>query len=309
MQLSAKDKPALIITFVVYLIVFLLLAAKTETDLFLVFIGTLPIVLHWAAFFALSFREVRPWMFWGLPVVFPLAWYVLWASQTFPVLSQMQGTTLAVLNLLIIYGINIPVLFLFVQKRHEREAKAAQHEQPQQSHEEHYRRLAEQYAHQSEHYQQQAAHLQHQVQTLQQQQTVTQENFNITLRSIEDKCKAINFVIGRVYADKKGGSANIREKLRIPSEWYNAFSELTESMQGESLIQLLDILEKMQEKLVQMEEREDTVLLPEDASLPVEREEGDRIIDVLAKNDKDPVSDYYQEAREISEKLIRYLRT
>jgi len=139
---------------------------------------------------------------------------------------------------------------------------------------------------------------------------VSKENFNITLRSIEDKCKAINFVIGRVYSEKKGATENERSKLRINSELYNSFSELTTDFKAEDAEKLYAVLRHIHKRLLDLELPEREVITLGTVSLPVDRDAhgNDKIIEVLQKNDKDPVKEYHAGAKEICEKLMNFLR-
>ena len=139
---------------------------------------------------------------------------------------------------------------------------------------------------------------------------ITKGNFSKTLRSIEDKCKAINFVIGRVYSDKKGGSPELRKKLIIDREWYNQFSKLTKNFKDDDAPALLEILYLIRERLSLHKKREKDVLGNIKAEkIPVKRnkEGNDPILLILANNDEDPVLYYHEEAKEIATKLIKYL--
>ena len=71
---------------------------------------------------------------------------------------------------------------------------------------------------------------------------ITKKNFKYNLRGIEDKCKAINFVIGRVYSDKKGGNKEVREQLKINRDLYNTFSEITANFSNDNVKDLIIIL-------------------------------------------------------------------
>ena len=62
------------------------------------------------------------------------------------------------------------------------------------------------------------------------------------VHSIEDKSKALNFAVGRVYNKYHGGTNEMREKLRIPADWYNEFSLIgvgTETIDMEKLTDLI----------------------------------------------------------------------
>lgn len=138
---------------------------------------------------------------------------------------------------------------------------------------------------------------------------VTKKNVKTTLRSIEDKLKALNFVIGRVYSDKKGGSKEIRDMLKFPREWYNAFTAIvTHEESEEEPGELLEILHLIKDRLKLLERREADILNIGKAKLPVNRYKHYKILDVMATNDDDPSYEYHDEAKEICEKMIHYLK-
>ena len=138
---------------------------------------------------------------------------------------------------------------------------------------------------------------------------ITRENLSQTIRSIEDKCKAINSVIGRVYSNKKGGSIEIRQHLSVPREWYNRFSELTKDLSKKSEKELLGIILNIHKKVMTLELKEYDVFKTSKGRVPVERDffGQDRIIDVLARNDKDPVKEYHKAAKQVCEDVIGFL--
>ena len=141
------------------------------------------------------------------------------------------------------------------------------------------------------------------------QELVTNSNVTRTLRSIEDKCKAINFVIGRVYSEKKGGTIEIRRKLHIPPVLYNSFSKMSSDFEKTNKKELLKIVKELYVRLKLLENKEKEVFKLEESRLKSNRNQKgeDKIIDVLTKNDTDPVEDYYLEAKEIINKVIEYL--
>lgn len=138
---------------------------------------------------------------------------------------------------------------------------------------------------------------------------VSETNFTSRLRGIEDKAKAINFVIGRVYGDRNGGNATIRSKLNIDRELYNAFSEMSGDVSPENKKKLIDVLLAIQQKIINLELPEKKLFsLPKRAKLIRDVNGNDTILVVLSKNDSDPVVDYYVEAKEICQNMLEYLR-
>ena len=126
------------------------------------------------------------------------------------------------------------------------------------------------------------------------------------IHSIEDKSKALNFVIGRVYNKYHGGSDKIREKLRIPPDWYNEFSLIGVGTNKISYGKLADLITRFELQLKNFEKTEFEVF--KDASdalknLIRDPKGSDKIIDVLEHNDKDPVKSYYEGALEFCAKV------
>ncbi|NOZ81472.1 MAG: hypothetical protein GXP63_07455 [DPANN group archaeon] len=135
-------------------------------------------------------------------------------------------------------------------------------------------------------------------------QTKTMEGRLLSLEeyahAIEDKCKAINFVIGRVYKDKHGGSPEMRNRIKIDPLWYNQFSTVKSFNAPEDKEVLRDIITRIQETLHLIGQTENKVFGPSaDRLRGLERDPSgrERVIEVLAKNDKDPVKTYFESAK------------
>jgi DNA repair exonuclease SbcCD ATPase subunit len=171
-----------------------------------------------------------------------------------------------------------------------------------------YKSLAEKYAQKNEEYSDKIHGLQEKLTRTQEELSVTKSTVGNTLRGIEDKCKAINFVIGRVYADRKGGSKEIRQRLHIPSELYNSFSKMRSEHDPEQIPQIIELVRNIYNHLIQLELPEYNLFKTRKEQLPVMRdEEGkSKIIDVLENNDADPVREYFLEAKEICNRLSVY---
>ena len=275
-NLKKGEQFFLILLLILYVSAIAMLGLTTKSSLPSLFIGTLPLLLFLASFFFLfTVRKVSKLILWVLPLVFPLLFYVLWQANALPTLASMEGPALTVMNLLLNYIITIFFLAIF-PKRFQR----TQHE------------LHE---------------LRKKVQEYEEKLNITEKNMRFNLRSIEDKCKALNFVVGRVYSDKKGGSKSIREKLRIHRDLYNLFTEITTNAEKEDLDKLHDVLEKILHTLKLMEKNESDVLKVKKGKIPVERSPNDTVLQVLIRNDKDPVEDYHAQAKEICEKMIDFL--
>jgi hypothetical protein len=125
--------------------------------------------------------------------------------------------------------------------------------------------------------------------------------------SIEDKSKALNFALGRVYNKYHGGSKSFREKLALKPQWYNEFSDALRDEHQPDKKKLLTVLGHIESQLGMFHRREvDLMNVDQLASLKnlVRDPEGlDSVLEVLKKNDKDPVEAYYEGAKEFCLKL------
>jgi hypothetical protein len=128
------------------------------------------------------------------------------------------------------------------------------------------------------------------------------------VRSIEDTSKALNFVVGRVYSNKHGGSPALRDKIKIDSNWYNLIAEISREGVESRLPELRNVIYQIGARLnvlyltetqifgVQAVKRLNGLERNEDGS--------EKVIDVLIKNDKDPVALYYQSAVDYCNKAV-----
>lgn len=126
------------------------------------------------------------------------------------------------------------------------------------------------------------------------------------IHSIEDKSKALNFAIGRVYNKYHGGTDDLRNKLRIPADWYNEFSLIGVGTNKINYEQLHDLITRFELQLKNFEKTEFELFKDKANSLKnlIRDVKGtDKVIDVLDHNDKDPVLSYYKGAVEFCQKV------
>ena len=126
------------------------------------------------------------------------------------------------------------------------------------------------------------------------------------IHSIEDKSKAINFVIGRVYNIYHGGSKGMRQNLQIPADWYNEFSLLGFTDGNIDQDRLMDLIRKIETQLSKLELTEKEVFKNNVHSLKNlirEPHGNDKILEVLDHNDKDPLRSYYEGAIDFCKKV------
>lgn len=281
------------ISIIVYLASVVLLTVLAQTDFGFVFIGLLPLLIYLIIFNVFFIKKIaNNLLLWTLPFFFALMLYFLWRSGELVILNRMEGLTLAAINLILCYIANFFFIMFYTKKTKPKTKKQKD------KHEEHRKRQTEV-----------INRLRQQVSDLKRKQEITEKNFSYSLRSIEDKCKAINFVIGRVYSDKKGANKTIRDKLRIDREFYNAFSEITSK--NKDYHKLQPILDKIYTQLRTFDVHEkDLFKLSSNPKIPLKRDihGNDRIIDVMARNDKDPIVGYVTEAKEVLIRINDFLK-
>ena len=132
-----------------------------------------------------------------------------------------------------------------------------------------------------------------------------------SMQSIEDKAKAINQVIGRVYKRTNGASIKMRDLLKIHSEWYNKFSEITAENIMERTDTALNMLWSITQRPNDLYNTEIEVFGDECYKLKnLSRDPtgNSRIIDVMIANDSDPVALYYKSALEFCKKAIEEIQ-
>ncbi len=123
-----------------------------------------------------------------------------------------------------------------------------------------------------------------------------EKDIHHSVHSIEDKCKAINFAIGRVYRSSNGGTTSMRDDIRISSELYNEFERLVKEGTKDEMLTALD---KIGESLLKLQKKEKDVFgsrINHLKNLVREKDGSNRIVDVISKNDNDPVMKYYADA-------------
>lgn len=141
------------------------------------------------------------------------------------------------------------------------------------------------------------------------------EKLDEYVQSIEDKVKAINFAIGRVYRASNGGNAGMRERLRILREWYNEFYQLKEEELDKEhagkVKRAKILLHKINDRLKILSKKEKDVFSEKELSrlknLARNPRGEDTVLEVLKKNDNDPVEHYYVSAIDFCDRIIEEL--
>jgi hypothetical protein len=133
-------------------------------------------------------------------------------------------------------------------------------------------------------------------------------NIEEYIQAIEDKAKALNFAIGRVYRNSNGGSPRVRERIRIPREWYNDF---TEASQEERTGMAKVVVRRIRDRLSLYVMRERDVFSAQEIesfkNVARDRSGNDTVLNVLKGNDSDPVEATYASAVSFCDKILKEL--
>lgn len=289
----------IIVSSVFFIISIVFLSIVTDTRVSLVFLGMTPLLVYTITFFIMYiYRQLSHPVVWILPVLFPLLYLIMWNSNQIALISGMDGPIIAVLNILFCYGLNALYFLVYKKKRKKIVSKTNKDQ----------KRYDEwmKYYHESARYHMgEAQKLRHQLESYKRELEINKNNFSVKLRGIEDKCKALNFVIGRVYSDKNNGNASIRDKLKIDRELYNSFSTIKANFEEKHAKHLLDVLTKIYLKLTTLEMTEEKVFGKE---IHEELDRDLKIIEILDKLDKDPVMESFDEAKEVCVSVIKFLK-
>lgn len=136
-------------------------------------------------------------------------------------------------------------------------------------------------------------------------------NIQEYIASIEDKSKALNFVIGRTYNKYHGGSLELRKSINLKAEWYNELSEALQNEEKSDNLRLFMIIENIEKHLGRLKMRERDVFSPKQLeslkNLDRDLDGNDNILDVLIKNDADPVELYFKGIQEFCDTIRKEL--
>ena len=136
-------------------------------------------------------------------------------------------------------------------------------------------------------------------------------NIQEYIASIEEKSKALNFVIGRTYNKYHGGSLELRKSINLKPEWYNELSEALQNEDKADKLRLFMIIENIEKHLANLKKKENVVFskkqLESLKNLDRDPDGEDAILDVLMKNDADPVELYYKGMEEFCETIRKEL--
>lgn len=240
----------------------LLSSVWTQSPIFLVFLGFLPLLLTALALFWVLEAGLKDIVYWSVPFILSLLFLII-AGVINPLIGyQLNVGGLTVVNL--IFGLVLVLGLIIIEGK-----QLFPHKQKE----------------------------------------VTQENITEFLHSIEDKCKALNFAIGRVYRSSNGGTKEMRERLRIDNEWYNEFNRKSDDPNDQP--DALAALHLIRDRLSLFMKKEKDVFSETELRglkhIARKKDGEDRIIDVLVTNDRDPVGSYYMGAVDTADKILKII--
>lgn len=268
----------LIFASITILILFILLIGlTTHSELFLVAVGFLPTIIYVITIISLiEDKSHNRYIVWLLPLILSTLFYIITNIFNTALFTQMKTDDLTVLNLILSYTFAAILSFVGIFKYEE-----------------------SQYLDKIGALEKDKVDLEKELSALKNVKRVTRENLRDYMQGIEDKCKALNFVIGRVYSDKNGGDKEMREKLKINKELYNEFSKIMSNYTVAKKESALLLTEKILNHLNTLFSTEKDIFKEKCAKLKNIKRDSDsksKIIEVLIKNDKDPVRTYFEGA-------------
>lgn len=288
MQREKKPKhefDSLIGVYSVLLLVFMFfLALKNDTSIILVIYGFLPTIAYLILNYIFLYRlRQKRLIVWIMPFLLVLLFHGMAELVSQSTIARMDLTVVSYLNLLVSYVFAaITMFYIYVISEIEKEKSKL-------------------------------AHIQEEVKVVEKREEKNKygiESLDIrtTIQGIEDKCKALNFAIGRVYSNKHGGNPELRSRIRINKEWYNTFSKLIESFTDEDKRNIKKSVSLILNQLNKLEKRESDVFPKTNFKGITRDDQGrDRIIDVLVRNDKDPVETYVNSAKDFCKHILDVL--
>ncbi|HEY9705758.1 MAG TPA: hypothetical protein V6C58_25200, partial [Allocoleopsis sp.] len=107
-KLIKGEKFGLVLSIIIYVASLIFFGATAESSIFLVFLGLLPFLLYIGLFFYSVHMHTEGWVLWLLPLVFPAIFLILLGF----VPSPLDVPTLAVINVMLSYLINVIVLMI-----------------------------------------------------------------------------------------------------------------------------------------------------------------------------------------------------
>jgi hypothetical protein len=280
---------------ILFVMVLFFLSYLNDTGMGMVFLGLLPLGIFSIIISIFHNNKKLPITIILTPIILNIIFIYIWSLGTISIMEKIDIPQISVLNILLSYAILVlrPIYNAHTKIKNKLEKSFKD------------RNLKLYHSQLKENLwkKEKIRELNRKIEELNNQLESKENDIIPHLRNIEDKCKGINFVIGRVYSTRNGASKKLREKIIISRELYNRFSEISEQKDNLDKNELLKIMHDLLSSLTRLEKSEMELLGLEIKKLK-RVTNGIAIIDVLAENDKDPVKDYYSEAKEICIRII-----
>jgi len=283
-----------VITFLLFcLFIFLIfITVSTEAPLAVIGLGFFPAVLSIVFCILIveySKREFFPWL-WVLPVVIPAVFYLVSRSNPYGVYTEIDLGNTALLNILVALIFSVVLKFIHIKDM------GVLLPSIYQIHEKIKRTTLQK----------------HNIRQKTESPPIKREPQQIReyIQSVEDKCKAINFVIGRVYKKKHNASAEHRDLIKISPELYNLFSD-TNFHDKEDMRKAKIAIQKIKEILERFNMHESSVFgsaCKNFTGIIHDRLGNDSVLEVLIRNDKDPVKVYHDSALDFCNRVLVALK-
>lgn len=288
-----------IIYFFAFIIFLFIIAALSRSVMFNVFVAFLPTIVAIIASVAVfdMLTENRKVILLGIPLVLCFTFFMLGTMSTHPIFRQIDVPNVTALNFV------ISLIFVFVSLLLGATERRVFETQEEQELDETLDDLDDEIEHES---------------------PAVKDRFHLSpdmdedeekelkeyIQSIEDKAKALNSVIGRVYAKKHGGTSETRDAVRIHKEWYNEFASLERVDPKEKIVRIRHLVNLIYERLLLLQQPENIVFGYRHQylkGLNHDPEGNTSVIDVLIQNDRDPVEVYYRSALKFCERITMEL--
>lgn len=286
----------LFLAFVVFL--FFLLGFVTNANATAVLLAFLPSLLFGVAIIILiQTNHFQPAYNWLVMIAFLVAFGLIFFLVQTPLVQGLDALTVLVMNAILM---TVALLIMHTSYAHEKPVHEGNlHERWEEE------KKPEKHVHVIERVVEKPTQTHVHVHTPPQEEEV-----DAVVHSIEDKVKALNFVIGRVYSVYHGGSERLRNKIRVDKAWYADFNTIDAKDSERRRAQAIVLLGKIKDRLELLQKSEEAVFGDDVSKLKNIQHEpsgSDAIIDVLVRNDKDPVRRYYDGALSFCTDAIRKL--
>lgn len=283
-----------IVYFFCFIVFMFVVAALSQAVMSSIFVGFLPTML--TIVFAVVVFDVieahKKIVLIAIPLVLCGGFFVLGTASALPVFRNMNILNVTALNFITSF------LFVFISLLLDAIERRVLEEQEEQELDEELRDVDKDLGHESP---------KEEFRLNPELRAVDARMIDKYIQSIEDKAKALNSVIGRVYTKRHGGTDEVRDAIKIPCEWYNEFARLEGIDAAAKIKKIRHLVNSIWERLQSWRNPEKAMFGYRHQylkGLNRDPEGNTPVIDVLIANDRDPVEVYYRSAIEFCENAL-----